>query len=46
MQKEYTTIRRFYAWVGFIVCLGFVSLFIWSLVDIDGFINSLVNFLS
>lgn len=42
---EYTKIRRFYAIIGFIVCLGFVSLFVWSLVDIDSFINSLVNFL-
>jgi exosortase/archaeosortase len=46
MQKEYTTIRKFYAWLGFIVFWGFIGLIIWSFIDLDGFINSAINFLS
>lgn len=45
MQKEYTKLRKFYAWIGFAVCVGAVSsmvfgfiFMIWSLMNQDDLI--------
>jgi len=49
-KKEYTTIRKFYAWVGFVFTwslLAPLSIFIvWSMFEQDKAINLLVNIFS
>jgi hypothetical protein len=44
IKKEYTLIRRVYAWVGFLVIWFMVGFVIWSLlVGTDQTINTLIK---
>lgn len=49
-EKKYTAVRKFYAWVGFVVCwfvgLPLFGFIIWSMIEQDKAINLLVNLFS
>ena len=42
-MAKYTKIRKFYAWVGFIVTLSFILFMIWSIIWQDNFMTLLVK---
>jgi hypothetical protein len=42
-KKEYTPLRRFYAWTGFLFICFLLVIFLWAFIAPDNFINAVVG---